>query len=537
MREFVFALFAALVAAGIIAVLGVGSLIWAICIFFAVCFVWPQKRSDEHEPKKPVSRKERRRKRHLDTAYCVFKFVVSFVILLIVMARALSTDEARIAAEHGRDALQLQLLYWAAIVMLIVMVGRFIETAAFKVFTPVPRLWLVTRCEFFVAVALMANNSLLLVPVRHRHLALGGLSAAVDMVCLVVLVFFWFWRRDLLRRRGVDPMKKKVAGIVQSILPMNLDTFWKACIDASIVVLAWVATLTVPIAIASASVLSAVVVTQPPLAVQTAPQAPLIYFPLASPSPAASSLGSIGYERDCGADAAEQPGYNTSGEIEVEFIGLWEGFDIGLGANLAGCWGEYPEIVAGPHGEQVEYDTGGVNGNPVSLAIATSDGESEIYLQDGGREALAQSLLERHLLITGSPRFDVFNGDVQLVYTPFGTIASVRDEEHPTGQPDVSSAAVNLLEPETNAWVKEMNQSHEWLWPTIVTTGATCLGEVSMAPTYGQAVARVCPGPITKSGEPSQAELFRVGAPPSTVDAGGDVSQSRLQSIAAASPS
>lgn len=69
----------------------------------------------------------------------------------------------------------------------------------------------------------------------------------------------------------------------------------------------------------------------------------------------------------------------------------------------------------------------------VSLATAPTSGQAEIFLQDGGREILVQNLLEDHIVITGSPCFDIFNGDVQLAFSSVGAFASVREQKHSTG--------------------------------------------------------------------------------------------------------
>jgi hypothetical protein len=183
----------------------------------------------------------------------------------------------------------------------------------------------------------------------------------------------------------------------------------------------------------------------------------------------------------------------------------------GVGATLAGCWSK-PEVIREPDGVTIVYDIGALDGRAVSLSIASSTGEREIYLQDGGRLALVQRLLTWGDLITGTPRFTLFNGDAQLTYTTFGTVASVREVVHPTGYPHVSMPATILNESQTTAWVKAMTESSEMLWPTRLTGQQNCPGAISLAPTYGSPVALICEaGKSSRVGEKNTTKITFLG--------------------------
>jgi hypothetical protein len=188
---------------------------------------------------------------------------------------------------------------------------------------------------------------------------------------------------------------------------------------------------------------------------------------------------------------SQQPGFGLNGTLQKLSVALWLGPGQGIGANFAGCWSK-PEIISEPDGLKIVYDLGALDGKSISLAIITSTGEKEIFLVDGGRLGLAESLLERGELLTGTPRFSLYNGDGQLIYTKYGTIATLRMITHETGDINQSLMATNLNESETAAWVEAMSMSSEMLWPTKLAGNPRCKDAILLAPTYGSQVALLC---------------------------------------------
>ncbi len=223
--------------------------------------------------------------------------------------------------------------------------------------------------------------------------------------------------------------------------------------------------------------------------------APILHIglPELAPVPPPESLGSYGYAEICGGNLNQQPGYGTTGSIQQGFQRIWSGPGIGVGGSFAGCWGP-AEVVKSEDGISVSYDVGSVSGQIKSLVIATSTGEAEIFLVDGHREAYAAALLMSHELITGTQRYDIFNGDFQLIYTPNGTITTIRQVKHPTGEAQVSQRAMELTEPETVAWLQAMRSERTWLWPISFPAGYGCASEVSLVTESGDPVASICPG-------------------------------------------
>ncbi len=215
-------------------------------------------------------------------------------------------------------------------------------------------------------------------------------------------------------------------------------------------------------------------------------------FPQLAPNPSPESLGSSGYYAICGKEVSQQPGYGTEGKIYDGFVRVWVGPGTGVGGGFAGCWGP-PEVVVEPNGQTVAYDVGSESGRAMSLAITTSSGEAEIFLVDGNREAYAATLLKNHVVITGTQRYDLFNGDFQLIFTPSGTITTVRQVKHPTGMSQISQAVVELTEAETAAWLQAMRLTHTWLWPSTLPAAYGCAAEISFATDLGQQLASVCP--------------------------------------------
>jgi hypothetical protein len=228
------------------------------------------------------------------------------------------------------------------------------------------------------------------------------------------------------------------------------------------------------------------------------PVSPEVEIPQPASTPAPGTLGTSGYDAICGSEPDQQPGYGTTGTIYDGFVRVWSGAGIGLGGYLAGCWGP-AEVIPQPDGLTVAYDLGSVNGKVKSLAIAVSNGEAEIYLVDGNREAYAAGLLAKHELITGTQRYSIFAGDFQLIYTPLGTVTTIRQVTHQAATPNLSQMAVMLTEPETVAWLDAMKLSGGWLWPTALPAGYGCSSEVSFVTESGQSVATVCPEADPKS--------------------------------------
>ncbi len=177
---------------------------------------------------------------------------------------------------------------------------------------------------------------------------------------------------------------------------------------------------------------------------------------------------------------------------------IWLGEDLGLGAGLAGCWST-AETVHFTDGTKIVYDAGAVGGVAVSLAVATSAGEAEIYLMDGGRLAMAESLLTEGIAFTGTPRFNVFSGDFQLAYTPEGTFTSIREVKHPDGFPNQSQTGIVLTPPVTAGWLTAMKMSGDWLWPSQLEAASNCADEIAFSSLYAQPTATLCELPKARS--------------------------------------
>jgi len=200
----------------------------------------------------------------------------------------------------------------------------------------------------------------------------------------------------------------------------------------------------------------------------------------------------------CGSEPEQQPGAGVPDQTMQDYFhamilgGVVKGNKInGIGATLGGCWSK-PEILEEPHGLVVAYDVGAIGGAAVSLSIVTNKGEHEIFLADGGRLGVVETLLGEGHLITGSPRFSLFNGDAQLVFFD-GTITSIREVVHPSGLPASSQTAIKLSQPVTTAWLYAMRRAQHWLWPTLDPVASNCSGEIEFAPQYGPPFASVCP--------------------------------------------
>jgi hypothetical protein len=217
---------------------------------------------------------------------------------------------------------------------------------------------------------------------------------------------------------------------------------------------------------------------------------PVVTDPLPAKSAPSWSLGSNGYAALCGRLNTQQPGWRLDKSMAALARQLWIG-PSGFGGAFDGCWSR-PEIVRLPENLIVAYDAGSLHGRTVSIAVIPSTGIPAIYLSDGGRMNMVESLLTEGLLVGGSTRFSVGSGDIQLAYTERGTFASIRQLTHPPGDPNESMNGVLLSPVVTTGWTKAMALTHEFLWP-IDTQGTTeCPHEIEFVNQGHATVGRMC---------------------------------------------
>jgi hypothetical protein len=391
---------------------------------------------------------------------------------------------------HG---LAFSLAFTAGISVALTTLLRIAWSLRCKQMSKCPGLWRLAGTEVGFCLAGLAAADLLLIPALH-----GWLRATVMLAALLLssVSFCGFtlhgWRRiQFLRDHGVQSMSERTYEVIQAHFGFDGRPRATAMVKASI---SAIATMLVALPLLGSGMATALTISQsvkPTTVSSDKSPDPAVFVPDVSAPPPTSTLGASGYAALCGSEPYQQPGYGTSGLIEEGFASLWDGANTGLGGNLAGCWGP-PEIVKEASGVTAAYDIGSINGSPMSLAIATSDGSDEIFLGDGGREVAAAGLLAKDELITGTGRFNVFNGDFQLIYAPDGTVTTVRAVKHPTGIAEVSQHAQYLTAPETTAWIRAMTIEHEWLWPSDLPAIYGCQGGILFTSREGDSVATAC---------------------------------------------
>jgi len=370
-----------------------------------------------------------------------------------------------------------------------------------------PELIALSRREFRTVAAVLSILDLLLLSFPH------GLARWIYLVALYIVsacTFGNFLSIHRRIRRHIDEhpefsIESHLGQTIQRRIGAAPNSWFTKCVNFVIHMMSRFLRVLLPIATAMTVVLAAAAFSNPNPSARLSAVA--VRMPPIAQPPAQYTLGPNGYAAICGNLSSEQPGFELNPQLSRLAKRLWLGAKVGLGAGFTGCWSR-PEVIHEPHGLVIVYDLGALNHQAVSLSIITSAGEMEIYIMDGGRLSLATRLLKRRNLITGTPRITLFNGDVQLIYTGFGTAASLREVKHPTGEPDVSTKATTLNESATVVWAQAMMESSEMLWPTKLINRPGCNDATLLAPTYGRGVAILCS--VGKSSEVGKNNATRI---------------------------
>jgi hypothetical protein len=194
----------------------------------------------------------------------------------------------------------------------------------------------------------------------------------------------------------------------------------------------------------------------------------------------------------------------------------------GPGAGEAGCTGQVFSI-----GNSFVYQEGR---NPatdelMSIAVVSKTAPAAIFLVPAA--PLVLSMIRKFGPLGGSVRFDVLNGDLQLVYVSAGTICLVRPQKvRSGGRPEPLR---NLPPAVCAAWYAAMRELGQWLW--IERTSVAGNGVVTYV-LLRSVIKKTRRGVIRY--DPSNGEAFRQVAPTwlRTVAVGERIGVAAFQALA-----
>jgi hypothetical protein len=207
----------------------------------------------------------------------------------------------------------------------------------------------------------------------------------------------------------------------------------------------------------------------------------------------------------CGSSPKSLPGSNipdNNAWATKELFDLWLG-ERGLGATVAGC--PSPARSVGNANDQVWYSAGYSDGSLESVGVASQTHGAVMFL-DGGIAQFVLNDLESGIVVSGSPREDIGDGDLQLVYTPDGTTAFIRPTKHPTGEPYTPTSLTIVPPTGVTLLVEADEATGEFLWPTYLSGSYQTAATIALSPEpYGTPVAQIT---LSSSGQAAVTSSF-----------------------------
>jgi hypothetical protein len=182
--------------------------------------------------------------------------------------------------------------------------------------------------------------------------------------------------------------------------------------------------------------------------------------PPVSPALTVPQKEPILFSEVCGSRPIAHPG-EGAGWASQDLWDLYFKPGHGVGAVVAGC--PQPVVRVTDAGDSVVYQEGFDSSGLRSVVLDSTRHGPVLFLDQAA--TVVDTLLRSDVAASGSAREDIANGDLQLVYTPAGTISLVRGRKVAPFTANQSEPYTELSPSFTLAWVGAMTKSDRWLWP------------------------------------------------------------------------